>query len=781
MSRLDLSTLNPAQRDAVTTTEGPLLVLAGAGSGKTRVLTYRIAHIVEDLGVSPAGILAITFTNKAAAEMRERLGALIGPSARAMWVMTFHAMCVRILRADGTRLGYTRSFTIYDADDMKRVLASVLADLDIDTKQYPPKGFANRISAAKNELIDVAAYEARAATPPERVTAKAYRLYQERLRASNAMDFDDLLVNAERLLREHPDVCGFYQDRFRYILVDEYQDTNHAQYEIVNRLAARNRNLMVVGDDDQSIYSWRGADIRNILEFERDYPDATVIRLEQNYRSTETILAAANAVVANNRGRKPKTLWTANAGGEAIVRYSAVDERDEARFAVEEIERLVRAERRDYAHFAIFYRTNAQSRVIEDMCLRAGVPYKLVGGTRFFERAEIKDVMAWLRAVVNPADAQSLIRVMDRRAGIGKTTIATLRSHALAEQMTLTEAIERAPELGWLSTAPAKRVAELATDLAAAREAVGTGETPGEPPTSLRAAVEAIVERSGLLPALKAEGTSEAAGRIENIQEFLGVVDEYDAQHEEPELRTLDALLEWVALRSDLDEVEDADSAVTLMTLHSAKGLEFPVVFLLGMEDMIFPHASSMFEDAGLEEERRLCYVGITRARERLYLTHASARTLFGQTQYNMPSMFLREIPDEHIRVEGVGSAGFGASAPGRGRGDRGGSVRWGGERTHAGSGFGARTPVAREGRGTERRRDGAADGGRVFGSGRPAAKPAQESPHLATGDVVDHRVFGRGVVQAVAGDKVTITFAGGGTKKLLLGYAPLRKVESPD
>jgi DNA helicase-2/ATP-dependent DNA helicase PcrA len=562
------------------------------------------------------------------------------------------------------------------------------------------------------------------------------------------MDFDDLLVNAERLLRENPDVLEFYQDRFRYVLVDEYQDTNHAQYEIVKRLASRDRNLMVVGDDDQSIYSWRGADIRNILEFERDYPDATVIRLEQNYRSTATILAAANAVVANNQGRKPKTLWTANVGGEAIIRYAATDERDEARFIAEEVERLLREEHRSYADFAVFYRTNAQSRVIEDMFLRAGVPYRLVGGTRFFDRAEIRDVMAWLRATVNPADVQSLVRVMEKRPGIGKTTIEALRTRANDEGITITDAITRAEAEGWLATAPARKVSALAADLEAARR-TADAET-------LRARVEAIVGISGLMGALTAEGTTEAAGRIENIREFFGVVDEYDVQHDEPEARTLEALLEWVALRSDLDEIAEDDRAVTMMTLHAAKGLEFPVVFLPGMEDMIFPHASAIFEQSGLEEERRLCYVGITRARQRLYILHASSRMLFGQTQYNPPSRFIGEIPDEHLKCEGVGSAGFGGSAPGRGRGDRGGSVRWGGGAS----------------------RDGTPEGGRVYGSGARVERTVEERPVLAAGDVVDHKVFGRGVVQSVSGDKVSITFPDGGTKNLLLGYAPIRKVE---
>jgi len=745
MTTLPLDDLNPAQRDAVTTVEGPLLVLAGAGSGKTRVLTHRIAHLIDHHGVSPAQVLAITFTNKAAGEMRDRLESLIGPAARPMWVMTFHAFCVRLLRADGGRLGYTRSFTIYDADDTRRMLTSVLTELDLDPKQYPVKGVAGRISAAKNELVGPVEYEARAATPPERATAKAYHLYQRRLASANAMDFDDLLVYAERLLREHPDVREFYQDRFRYILVDEYQDTNHAQYEIVRRLAERDRNLMVVGDDDQSIYSWRGADIRNILEFERDYPDATVIRLEQNYRSTETILAAANAVVANNRGRKPKTLWTANVGGEAITRYSATDERDEARFTAEEIERLLREEHRSYAEFAVFYRTNAQSRVIEDIFLRAGVPYRLVGGTRFFERAEVRDVMAWLRATVNPADVQSVVRVLEKRQGIGKTTIDVLRARAIQEDITLAEAISRAAEAGWLSTAPARRVAALAEDLSEARAA--EGET-------LRERVENIVARSGLLGALSADGSREAIGRAENIREFFGVVDEYDAQHADPERRTLEALLEWVALRSDLDEVDGDERAVTMMTLHAAKGLEYPVVFLLGMEDSIFPHASSMMDQEGLEEERRLCYVGITRARERLYLTHASQRSLFGQTQYNLPSMFIGEIPDEHVKTEGVGSAGFGTSAPGRGRGERGASMRWGSDRSAAPS------------------------GGRVYGSGRPAPRKVEQPLELAVGDAVDHKVFGRGVVQSVTGDRVVVTFSSGGTKSLLVGYAPIRKLE---
>ncbi|MGB4592370.1 MAG: UvrD-helicase domain-containing protein [Coriobacteriia bacterium] len=738
--------LNPAQRDAVLATEGPLLVLAGAGSGKTRVLTHRIAHIVGDLGTSPAEILAITFTNKAAGEMRERLEKLCGACVRSMWVMTFHAFCVRILRAEAHRLGYARQFTIYDDDDTKRMISSAMTELDIDPKRFPPKMISGRISSAKNELVMPAQFAERATAPPDKMAARVYTLYQERLRAACAMDFDDLLVNAWRVFSENPDVLAFYQNRFRYIHVDEYQDTNHAQYEIVNLLAARHRNLMVVGDDDQSIYSWRGADIRNILEFETDYPEATVVRLEQNYRSTETILAAANAVVANNRGRKPKTLWTANVGGEAITRYVASDERDEARFVAEETERLLREEKRSYADVAVFYRTNAQSRVLEDVFLRAGVPYRLVGGTRFFERAEIRDAMAWLRAVVNPADIQSLKRVMDKRPGIGKTTIDTLEARAYEENITLTEAIERAAAEEWIGGAARKRVVDLAETLEEARAAGGE---------SLRERVENIVKRSGLLSQLAAEGTDEARGRSENIAEFFGVVDEYDAQHPEPEQRTLEALLEWIALRSDLDQLDDDDHAVTLMTLHTAKGLEFPVVFLVGVEDSILPHANSMFDPQGLEEERRLMYVGVTRARERLYLTHANVRTLFGSMQSNMPSMFIGEIPEEHMKTEGVGSAGFGASAPGRGRGDRGGSMRWSGAATRSSE-----------------------PSGRVFGGGAPREQVAEERLDLTGGDIVEHKTFGRGTVLEVSGDKVSVSFPGLGTKNLLLGYAPIRKID---
>ena len=753
---ISLSDLNPAQHDAATNTEGPLLVLAGAGSGKTRVLTYRIAHIVGDLGVSPHQILAITFTNKAASEMKERLGDLCGAAVRAMWVMTFHAMCVRMLRADADRLGFDRTFTIYDTDDTKRMLKAVMAELEIDEKRYPVNGVLHRISSAKNELMSAEEFASTAVTPMDKTAAKIFGRYQSRMRAANAMDFDDLLVETHRLLADNPEVLDAYQDRFRYILVDEYQDTNHAQYRIVNLLAAKHRNLMVVGDDDQSIYSWRGADIRNILEFERDYPDAVVIRLEQNYRSTETILAAANAVVANNSGRKPKTLWTANAGGEAISRYYASDERDEARFVAAEIERVMREEHRSYSDFAVFYRTNAQSRVLEDLFLRAGVPYQIIGGTRFFDRAEIRDVMAYLKAVVNPQDEISLKRIINTpKRGIGKSTIERIEYEAIARGVTFETALRSCVD-GEYGTGPAAKVGPFVELLDGLRALSGA---------SLREQVEAIVEMSGLVRALEAERTFEAEGRIENVREFLGVAEEFEKAHGSAEEGSpepnLPAFMEWVALRSDIDSLVEGERAVTLMTVHTAKGLEYPVVFVVGMEDSIFPHANSMFEESGLEEERRLAYVAITRARERLYLTHAHSRSLFGSTQYNPPSRFLGEIPEEHVKASGLGSQGVsGTGFSRRGAAARGGTL---------GVGSGA----------------GRAGGARVFGSGVAAGgasgaarAPVEPTESFAVGDAVEHKVFGPGTVKAIEGDKITVAFRTAGTKNLLAGFAPLYKTK---
>jgi DNA helicase-2/ATP-dependent DNA helicase PcrA len=742
--KIDLSVLNPAQRDAVTTTEGPLLVLAGAGSGKTRVLTYRVAHLVGDLGVSPTRILAITFTNKAAGEMRHRLADIVGPASRSMWVMTFHAFCVRVLRREAELLGHTASFTIYDEDDRKKMLASVIAGLDIDAKRFPVSTFVGRISSAKNELIDVETYAETAITPPEKLTARVYPEYERRLKLANAMDFDDLLMNTVRLFEQHPEALERWRDRFSHIMVDEYQDTNRAQYTIVNALAAPHGNLMVVGDDDQSIYSWRGADIRNILDFEKDYPDATVVRLEQNYRSTQTILAAANAVVKNNSDRKPKTLWTENAGGEAITRYLASDERDEARFVIDEIERLLSVEHRSYTDFAVFYRTNAQSRVLEDQFLRTGVPYQLVGGTRFFERSEIRDVMAYLRAVSNPADPVSLKRIINQpRRGIGDATVAVLEESARRESITLQEAVMRVAGEDWLGAGPRAKVSGFADTIRAMHELTG----------DLRERVETVVALSGLETALKADGSEEARARIENIHELYGVVQEFVDTHEDA---TLDDMLEWIALRTDLDTLAEGERAVTLMTLHTAKGLEYPVVFIVGMEEGVLPHSNTMFEPAGLEEERRLAYVGITRARERLYLTHAYQRMLYGATQHNPVSQFIREIPEEHMHAEGIGSAEY--ERAGAARGDRYGRPGW-------------REP-----------RRSAEGGGRTYGSGAAPRREAVQPPasSYTAGDTVEHKTFGLGHILEVKGDKLVIAFAEPtGTKTLLAGFAPLRKLDA--
>jgi len=709
------SDLNPAQHDAVTNTEGPLLVLAGAGSGKTRVLIHRVGHILDRDLALPHQILAITFTNKAASEMKYRLTQLCAAKVREMWVMTFHAMCVRMLRAHSDLVGFDRTFSIYDGDDSKRMLKEVMKNIGLDEKRYPITGIASRISLAKNELIDSAELASSAVTPIDKAAAKVFAHYQRRMRASNAMDFDDLLVETHTLLNGHPEVLEAYQDRFIYIMVDEYQDTNHAQYRIVNLLAAKRRNLMVVGDDDQSIYSWRGADINNILEFEKDYPEAAVVRLEQNYRSSATILAAANAVVANNSGRKPKTLWTANAGGEAIIRYRAEDERDEGRFIANEIERLLRDEHRGYSDFAIFYRTNAQSRVIEDALLRFGVPYQIVGGTKFFDRAEIRDVMAYLKVMVNETDEISLKRIINKpRRGIGKITVERLETEALSRSEPF-EVILRRCAAGDYGSGPAAKIGpfvELIDELRQSKAA------------TLRGQIESAIERTGLIGELQAENTFESSGRIENIQEFFGVVDEYAStrvfSEEEQVTVDLPGLMEWLALRSDLDSMAEGSEAVTLMTVHTSKGLEFPAVFIAGLEDSVFPHANSMFDASGLEEERRLAYVAITRARKRLYLTHARSRSLYGATNYNAPSRFISEIPQEYVNS---GTTVVPKAV--------------------------ARTPAS--------------------------------GAHYSTGEAVEHKVFGVGVVVEVSGEKVTVDFKGLGRKNLLKDFAPLRKVQAAE
>ena len=811
--QIDLEGLNPAQHQAVMTTQGPLLVLAGAGSGKTRVLTFRIAHMIADEGVRPWQILAITFTNKAAAEMRERLEALLPNNIRGMWVCTFHAMCVRLLREDGERLGYGPNFAIYDDDDSKRLVKTILSDLDIDVRQFPLNSIRSKISAAKNALLYPDDVEAQAASPMDHVVARVYRALQARLDKANAMDFDDLLVKAFELLSKYPDVLAKYQERFRYINVDEYQDTNGVQYAITKLLASKYRNLMVVGDDDQSIYSWRGADIKNILAFEKDYEEAVVVKLEQNYRSTGHILAAANAVVAHNSHRKPKRLFTDEGDGEKIQVYQASDERDEGAWIGSEIEKL-HDKGTSYDNIAVFYRTNAQSRILEDMLLRAGVPYKIVGGTRFFDRAEIRDVMAYLKVVVNPDDDMAALRVINTpRRGIGATSIQKIQTYALHNGLSFFSACEACVMEEGIFTAKVRNaLVEFTSAIEHGRHIDG----------ELDEVVEAIIDRSGLIRALEAEHTIEADGRIENIREFFGVAAEFDESHDDVEetleslqqlreagaldaqdaaslseagfdaatgalagatavetapapqeeslhpqvvAEKLPAFMEWLALRSDLDSLDGSTSAVTLMTIHSAKGLEFPAVFVAGMEEGIFPHANYEAEAAQLEEERRLAYVAITRARKRLYLTYASTRRTYGSVQANPVSRFVGEIPQEHVKAIGVGSAGFSGVGWAK-RGDRHGTFGSGrGSEVYGGNVFGSRT-----------RSTGGAPAPRTA----PIQKdPARASASFAVGDQVSHKTFGPGVVLAVQGDTIEVKFTRTNkTKKLMKGFAPIVKIE---
>ena len=777
---LDLTTLNDPQRQAVECTEGPLLVLAGAGSGKTRVLTYRIAHILESTDTAPWEILAITFTNKAAAEMRERLGALVGPRTRGMWVSTFHSMCVRMLRADAEILGFSKNFTIYDDADSKRLVKEIMAELDIDPKRFPLNALRNRISMAKNELQGPDVFADKAVDPVGKMAARVYRRLQDRLRSANAFDFDDLLLYAYFLLKYHPEVLAAYQQRFRYILVDEYQDTNHAQYEICRLLADAHRNIMVVGDDDQSIYSWRGADIRNILEFENDYPDCTTIKLEQNYRSVGNILSAANAVIANNMTRKPKKLMTTAEDGDKVQVFMASDERDEGRWIAGQIDKR-HDEGLSYEQIAVFYRTNAQSRMLEDMFLRAGVPYRIVGGTRFFERQEISDVMAYLTLAVNSADDMAAQRVINvPRRGIGRTTIERISEIARENDTTFMNAAELAIVDEELRPASRRAVSEFVQIIKEAADYSG----------DLRKVVEMIIEKAGLVSALQNEGTDEARGRIENIKEFLGVVDEFVETHDDDDAEfaaptageveegeeparvlrgdSLADFIEWVRLRTDLDAASDDGHAVTLMTVHSSKGLEFDCVFVAGMEESLFPHMNSIADSGAVEEERRLAYVAITRARKYLYLTCASQRQLFGSTHVNPVSRFLQEIPSELRQTTGVGSAGF----SGTGWEKRGSRRGISGSGTEAGEGrvFGRSSAFGSGERSRNAR----------TGLSAAAQKKSGASTTFAKGDQVDHKTFGRGVVVKVDGDTLYVKFSKlGETKKLLKDYAPIVKIST--
>jgi len=763
---LDLSQLNDAQREAALHTEGPLLVLAGAGSGKTRVLTYRIAHLVADKGVAPWQILAITFTNKAAGEMRERISQQLGATAASMWVSTYHAACVRILRAEAEALGYKRSFTIYDDDDAKRLIKDIMRELEVDPQVFPIQAIRNRISTAKNELQLPEDLPEFGAAPLDRLVRNVYARYAERLLAANAMDFDDLLLNVARLFSEHDDVLQRYQQRFCYLLVDEYQDTNHAQYLITKLLAREHRNIMVVGDDDQSIYSWRGADLSNILEFEADYPDAHVVKLEQNYRSTANILDAANALVAHNSQRKEKQLFTDNPGGEHIALYLASNEQDEARYIAAEIERIARRESRKYSDFAIFYRTNAQSRVLEDALLRAGLGYRIVGGTRYFDRAEIRDLMGYLKVVVNPDDDISLMRIINTpRRGIGTTTIQTVQALGARENLTFEEALRKAAEADDLLRAAAKKaIADFVASLDEMRSYQG----------ELSRVVEAIIDRSGLLAHFEMQHTDEAAGRAENIREFVNVAAEFElthadaptaAVHEGPEDSEggglLFAFMEWLALRSDLDSLGGESDTVTMMTIHTAKGLEYPVVLVAGMEESLFPHANSTYDRSSLEEERRLAYVAITRARERLILTRAASRMIFGTPAQNPPSRFLAELPEELVQTQGVGSEGFAGTSGWDKRGDRRGI-----------SGHGASSGGATSSRSEGTSRNIYDSEAASYGGGMPKAKDK-----FAAGDVVNHKMWGRGKVMEVSGDSLKINFESKGVKKLMVGFAPIVKI----
>jgi len=748
-----LDGLNPQQRAAVVHTGGPLLIVAGAGSGKTRVLTHRIAYLLAEREVSPGEILAITFTNKAAGEMAARVAQLVGDRrARSMWVMTFHSACVRILRREAKRFGYPQNFSIYDAADSQRLMALVCRELELDARQYPPKAMATAVSNLKNELIDYESFASRARTSREKSLAEAYAEYQRRLVAADAMDFDDLIMVTVNLFQAFPDVAAAYRRRFRHVLVDEYQDTNHAQYVLVRELvsggsslfAARTEagdsdsgdqvspsELCVVGDADQSIYAFRGATIRNIVEFEQDYPDATVILLEQNYRSTQTILSAANAVVSRNPGRKPKNLWSDAGDGPPIVGYVADNEHDEAAFVAEEVDRLTDAGEAIPGQVAVFYRTNAQSRVFEEVFIRVGLPYRVVGGVRFYERREVRDLLAYLRLIANPADEVSLRRVLNvPKRGIGDRAEEYVAAYATRERISFAEALRTPKEVPGLATRSGAAIAAFNALIDNLREQAATGGPVAE-------LVEAVLDQTGYQAFLENSPDLQDATRVENLQEMVSVAREFDGSVPDG---TLAEFLERVALVADADEIpdgEDHGGMVTLMTLHTAKGLEFPVVFLTGMEEEVFPHQRALTNQRELEEERRLAYVGITRAKERLYLTRAASRNWWGRPAFHTPSRFLSEIPASLIEWKRDASAAAAATAP---------------------------------------------------ASERMATRPGVTTvgnravPALTPGDRVTHDKFGLGTVVSTDGygdqAEAKIDFGGEyGVKHLVLRYAPLEKL----
>lgn len=752
-----LNGMNDRQAEAVQTTEGPLLIMAGAGSGKTRVLTHRIAYLIDEKMVNPWNILAITFTNKAAREMKERAYTL-NPATQDCLIATFHSMCVRILRRDADHIGYNRNFTIVDPGEQRTLMKRILKALNLDPKKWSERTILATISNAKNDLIDDVAYEAQAGDLYTQIVAKCYKAYQKELRQSEAVDFDDLIMLTLRLFDQNPDVLTYYQQKFQYIHVDEYQDTNHAQYQLVKLLASRFKNICVVGDADQSIYGWRGADMQNILDFEKDYPESKVVLLEENYRSTKTVLQAANEVIENNRNRRPKKLWTQNVQGDLITYYRARDEGDEAIYVASQIDQHHR-EGKPYKDFAVLYRTNAQSRTIEEALLKANIPYTMVGGTKFYSRKEIRDVISYLNIIANPADNISYERIVNEpKRGVGPGTVDKIRDFATTHAMSLLEASQDIMLSGVKGKA-AQAVFDLATLLYNLRNRLDE--------MTVTELAEAVLDKTGYLNALAIQGTIEANARIENIQEFLSVTKNFDEKEVEEEETGLDRLSRFLldlALIADTDDGDKESSEVTLMTLHAAKGLEFPVVFLIGMEENVFPLSRAAEEEAELEEERRLAYVGITRAEHILYLTNANSRLLFGRNNYNQPSRFIREISSDLLDYQGLArpaNTSFKASYVN-------------GKATQFGQGMSLQQAL--------QSRKSSVQQSTRFGGTMPFASsnPSSSATTWSVGDIAVHRKWGRGTVLEVSGSgsnqELKINFPEMGLKKVLASLAPISK-----
>lgn len=735
--------LNPQQAEAVINTEGPMLIMAGAGSGKTKVLTCRVANLLQK-GVRPYRILAITFTNKAAAEMRERVNNMSGPAAKDVWLFTFHAFCARFLRMEIDKLpGYGGNFAIYDTADSQNLIKQILKEMNLDDKRFQPSGILSRISNAKNALQDAAAFARQAGDFYEQKVADIYSRYEQKLQLNNALDFDDLLMLSIKLLQENKEVREKYQDRFDYLLVDEYQDTNHAQYLLTKSLAAKHRNICVVGDADQSIYGWRGADIQNILDFEKDYPDAKVIKLEQNYRSTQIILDAANAVIENNTGRKPKNLWTENKSGADIIYFQAVDERDEARFVIEQLQNLQRTENKKLGDMAILYRTNTQSRIFEEMLIKSGISYNMVGGLKFYERKEIKDIIAYLRVIFNPADSLSLLRIINvPKRGIGDASLAKIQAYAAANNVSLFEAVSNAAAIDGLSSRFVSKLDDLAGIIFELMNLAS--EAPVED------LIDRVLRDTGYLEELENERTPQAQSRIDNLHELISVAQEFAASEEE---NNLENFLAHVALVSDIDDTELGEDAITLMTLHSSKGLEFPVVFLVGMEEGLFPHARTLMDETEIEEERRLCYVGITRAKEKLFLSSTKMRTIYGNTVTYPPSRFLQEIPARLVKT----------------------IKRQ--ERFSVLENF----KQVSEKYSARPQKPASTFNPHSFMPQKPAAAAGGTGTRFNTGDRVSHSKWGEGMVVSVKdspdGQEVKVAFAGAGVRSLLTKYAVLKKL----